>query len=130
MIEQTPIEVTTWTYIPPPNDVLLEEQLNSHIEMQVMKKRNEAKKGLAIRFICKFRTGETPLLDYVAGDSYLMDFDDVVDMSELMTMVHNSYQKFCQAFDLRKGTTVLGGKSLMPFNDRDYDWAPVLDLLK
>lgn len=130
MIEQTPIEVTIWTYIPPPNGVLLEEQLNSHIEMQVMKKRNEAKKGLAIRFICKFKTGQDPLLEYIAGDSYLMDFDDQVDRSELMTMVHNSYQKFCTAFDLRKGTTVLGNKSLLPFNDHDYDWEPVLDLLK
>ncbi len=130
MIEQTALEVFTWKYQEPANMVFDESKLTSNLEFHVQKRRNSEKKGLACRFSCVFMLDGHMLLEYVAGDTYVVDFEDVVDYNELMTMVRNSFEKFKQTFDLRKLLTILNTKTLTPFNDRAYDWEPVLELLK
>ncbi len=48
----------------------------------------------------------------MAGDTYVIDLADVIDKSELQTMVRNCYSKFKEKFDLRKLGTVLENKTL------------------
>ena len=60
----------------------------------------------------------------------MIDPNDIIDQDELLRMVNNTYQKFTEAFEIRKLMTVLWDKALLPFNDKIHDWVPVLELLK
>jgi hypothetical protein len=128
MIEQTELVVNKWNYVPP-NIPLNDGALTSYITLDVMKKRTAEKKGLACRFTCEFVFDKKTLLEYVAGDTYVIDLPDVIDKAELQTMVRNSYNKFKEKFDLRKLGTVLEGKTLTGFDENIYDLEPVLLLL-
>ena len=128
MIEQTELVVTKWAYLPPINSIET-GALTSYISMDVMKKRTAEKKGLACRFTCEFILDKQTILEYVAGDTYVIDLPDVIDTAELQTMVRNSYNKFKEKFDLRKLGTVLENKTLVAFNENLYDLNPVLLLL-
>ena len=131
MIEQTELIVSKWLYKPPVNSIdKNEEQLTSYISLDVMKKRTATKKGIACRFSCEFIFEKETILEYVAQDSYVIDWQDLIDKNELQTMIRNSYTKFKEKFDLRKLGTVLMHKTLLPFDETKYELDPVLLLLQ
>lgn len=131
MIEQTELIVSKWLYKPPINSIEEnEEQLTSYISLDVMKKKTATKKGIACRFGCEFIFEKETILEYLAEDSYVIDWQDVIDKNELQTMIRNSYSKFKEKFDLRKSGTVLLHKTLLPFDETKYDLEPVLLLLQ
>ncbi|MEI7472472.1 MAG: hypothetical protein WCJ85_09445 [Chitinophagaceae bacterium] len=128
MIEQTVMTVIQWDYQEPAQP-LTEEGLTGSISFDVMKKRNEIKKGLGVRFNCEFSFEKKAVLDYVAEHSYVIDFEDVIDLTELRNMIQNSYLQFKEKYDLRKLNTVLKDIPLQAFDERMYDLAPILGLL-
>ena len=131
MIEQTGLIISKWLYKPPVNSIEEnEEQLTSYISLDVMKKRTATKKGIACRFSCEFIFEKETILEYVAQDSYVIDWQDLIDKNELQTMIRNSYTKFKEKFDLRKLGTVLMHKTLLPFDETKYELDPVLLLLQ
>jgi len=129
MIEQTDLVVSKWDYRPPQNPIDSGEKLTSNLTLDVMKKRAATKKGIACRFTCEFIFEKELLLEYVAADSYVIDLPDIIDRTELQTMLQNSYNKFKEKFDFRKLGTVLQDKTLLPFNEKMYDLDPILQLL-
>ncbi len=129
MIEQTDLVVSKWAYLPPANAIEDEEKLTSYISLDVMKKRTATKKGIACRFTVEFIFEQQAILEYMGEDSYVIDLDDIIDKNELQTMIRNSYNKFKDKFDFRKLGTVLQGKTLLPFDEKQYDLDPVLQLL-
>ncbi len=130
MIEQTELIVSKWNYTPPLKPIEEEEKLTSFISFDVMKKRAATKKGIACRFSCRFDYDDENILEYVGEDSYVIDFEDVIDKNELHSMIRNTYSKFKEKFDLRKLGTVLQDKTLIGIDETKYDLDPVLLLLK
>jgi hypothetical protein len=131
MIEQTELVVTKWQYQPPANSIEdAGEKLTSYLSFDVMRKRAATKKGIACRFTIEFVFEKQTILEYSAEDSYVIDLQDVIDKSELQTMIRNSWSKFKEKFELRKLSTVLHNRSLLPFDETKYDLDPVLELLK
>lgn len=131
MIEQTELVVSKWNYKQPANSVdEAGEKLTSYISFDVMKKSTTTKKGIACRFTIEFVFEKETILEYSAEDSYVIDLQDVIDRSELQTMIRNSYSKFKEKFELRKLGTVLRNKALLPFDETKYDLDPVLQLLQ
>lgn len=130
MIEQTELIVSTWNYTPPAGPIEDEEKLTSFISFDVMKKRAATKKGIACRFSCRFDYDDENILEYVGEDSYVIDFEDVIDKNELHSMIRNTYTKFREKFDVRKLGTVLQNKTLTGIDETRYDLDPVLLLLK
>ena len=130
MIEQTELVVSKWDYKPPVNPVDSgEEKLTSYVTLDVMKLRAADKKGIACRFTCEFVFEKKTLLEYMASNTYVIDLPDVIDRNELQTMIRNTYSLFKEKFDFRKLGTVLQDKTLLPFNESQYDLEPVLALL-
>ena len=129
MIEQTELLISKWHYTPPVNPAEDANRFSSFISFDVMKKRASTKKGIACRFSCRFVDGDDTILEYVAADSYVIDFEYVIDKQELQTMVRNSYSKFTDRFNLKKLTTVLNNRSLLPLDETDIDWNSILILL-
>ncbi|MBK8787928.1 MAG: hypothetical protein IPN43_15880 [Chitinophagaceae bacterium] len=105
MIEQTEMTVTKWDFTLSniSNDL---QQLSNTTTMYIMQKRNAIKKGIACRLSCRFMHGEEPILDYVAEHSYVIDFEEVIDKTELLKMLRNSFTSFEEKFDLRKLGTI------------------------
>lgn len=130
MIEQTELIVSKWNYTPPLKPIEEEEKLTSFISFDVMKKRAATKKGIACRFSCRFDYDDENILEYVGEDSYVIDFEDVIDKNELHSMIRNTYSKFKEKFDLRKLGTILQNKTLIGIDETRYDLDPVLLLLK
>lgn len=130
MIEQTELIVSKWNYTPPLKPIEEEEKLTSFISFDVMKKRAATKKGIACRFSCRFDYDDENILEYVGEDSYVIDFEDVIDKNELHSMIRNTYSKFKEKFDVRKLGTVLQNKTLIGIDETKYDLDPVLLLLK
>ncbi|MEO6844165.1 MAG: hypothetical protein ABI184_03270, partial [Ginsengibacter sp.] len=97
--------------------------------LDVQKKRASTKKGIAFRFSCRFTFENKLILNYVGEDSYVIDFDEVIDEHELLTMVRNSFSKFKDKFDLRKLATVLQNRSLRPLDESMINIASMLPLL-
>lgn len=129
MIEQTEMVVTEWYYRPPVAAVEKPEDIKSSISLDVMKKRASTKKGIACRFSCNFSHNNETILDYVGEDSYVIDFEDVVDKNELLRMIRNSYMKFNEKFDFRKFSTVLLDRTLRPLDETLIDVDAILPLL-
>ena len=131
MIEQTELIVNTRLYHAPDTLTVLDEtRLSGLISLDVMKKRAPTKKGIACRFTCNFAYDNTPLLEYVGEDSYVIDLYDIIDKNELHTMIRNTYTKFKERFDFRKMSTVLHNIPLQHFDETRYDLDPVLELLR
>lgn len=130
MIEQTDLVINKWNYQPPANSIEAGSALSSFLTLDVQRKRTATKKGIACRFTCEFVFEKQTILEYVAGDTYVIDLPDVIGISDLHTMAKNSYSKFKEAFDLRKLGTVLQDKTLLPFDEKMYDFGPVLALLQ
>ena len=129
MIEQTALVINKWNYQPPANALEADAALSNFLTLDVQRKRTATKKGIACRFTCEFVFEKQTILEYVAGDTYVIDLPDVIHINDLHTMAKNSYSKFKDAFDLRKLGTVLQDKTLLPFIETMYDFKPVLALL-
>lgn len=129
MIVQTELIVTTWSYHPPEGVENPGEELLSYTSLDVMKKRAPEKKGIACRFTCHFVIGHKKILEYVGEDSYVIDLDDVIDKSEVLNMLRNSYSKFKERFDLRKLGTILQGRTLASLEETEIDLDAVVPLL-
>ena len=131
MIEQTELIVSKWEYHPPSRSIEEDPgKLFSSISFDVKKKRAATKKGIACRFTIRFVFESETILEYVGEDSYVIDLQDIIDKSELQRMIRNSYSKFNDKFELKKVSTALRDKSLMPFDETRYDLDPVLLLLQ
>ena len=129
MIEQTELVVTKWQYTPLPhfNDAV--DELTNKVTFEVMKKTSSEKKGIACRFSCIFYFEAAIILDYVAENSYVIDFEEVIDKKELHTMIRNTYTLFNQKYDLRKLGTILQNKSLKMIDETSFELESVLRLL-
>jgi hypothetical protein len=129
MIEQTELIVSEWQYRPPLQFDSAKDKILSFTALDVMKKRAASKKGIACRFTCYFVIGDEKILDYVGEDSYVIDLDDVIDKSEVLNMVRNSYSKLKEKFDLRKLGTILEDRTLAPLEETNIDLDAIVPLL-
>ncbi|MEO7315794.1 MAG: hypothetical protein ABIW47_11440 [Ginsengibacter sp.] len=129
MIEQTEFIVTEWHYYPPERVIDEKDFIEELTSLDVQKKRASTKKGIAFRFSCRFTFGNKIILNYVGEDSYVIDFDEVIDEHELLTMIRNSFSKFKDKFDLRKLATVLQNRSLRPLDESMINIVAILPLL-
>ena len=129
MIEQTPLHVTEWNYYAPDKPIPENAYITDTVSLDVMKKRAPTKKGIACRFSCVFMLDDVMILQYVAEDSYVIDFEDVIDKRELVSMLTNSFSKFSDTFDLRKLGTILSDRSLTPFDTSNVNLDAILPLL-
>ena len=130
MIEQTELVVTEWIYNPPANPSNDVEKITSTIEFDVMRKRVSTKKGIACKFSCSFSIDNETILSYVGEDSYVIDLDDIIDRSELLRMIENSYSKFNDKFEFKKLGTIFHSNSLKPLNASLIDIDALLPLLE
>ncbi|MFM6925924.1 MAG: hypothetical protein ACKOU7_10525 [Ferruginibacter sp.] len=128
MIEQTEMIVTSW-HFHPDNTGNTSAPFSNTTSMDVMRKRNSIKKGLACRLQCHFTNSEGPVLDYVAEHSYVIDLDEVIDRNELLKMFRNSFSGFEEKFDLRKLGTILQNEYLRPLDETVIDVDAILPLL-
>lgn len=129
MIEQTELVVTEWHYHEPVITSEKEEKISQLISLDVMKKRAPTKKGIACKFTCRFFSEAETILEYVGEDSYVIDFEEVIDKNELLKMIRNSYSKFKEKFDLRKMSTALQNRSLKALDETSIDIDAILPLL-
>ena len=129
MIEQTELVVTEWHYHEPVLTSEKEEKISQLISLDVMKKRAPTKKGIACKFTCRFFSEGETILEYVGEDSYVIDFEEVIDKNELLKMIRNSYSKFKEKFDLRKMSTALQNRSLKALDETSIDIDAILPLL-
>lgn len=129
MIEQTEMIVTEWHYHPPSGLPVVDREIQSFTELDVMRKRASTKKGIACRFTARFVFENKTILTYVGEDSYVIDFADVVDKNELLEMIRNSFSKFKEKFELRKLNTVLHNSSIRALDESKMDLNAILPLL-
>ncbi len=129
MIEQTEMMVTNWHYHPPLKPITDETKIISYTDFDVMRKKAPTKKGIACRFSCQFKMGDETVLEYVGENSYVIDFEDVIDKQELIKMIRNAFEKFNEKFNFRKLGTVLADKTLSPLNESLIDLDAILPLL-
>ena len=116
MIEQTDLVVNKWDYKPPANAAAADEHYIEFTFLDVKRKKAATKKGIACRFTCRFSLHNETVLEYVAQDTYVIDFDDEINTQELYSMISNAHSKFAATFDLRKLGTVLQNTSLRPLD--------------
>lgn len=128
MIEQTEMMVTKWQMHGSENTVDI-KMVTNHTTLEVMRKRNAIKKGIACRLTCVFVQGNVPLLEYVAEHSYVIDFAEVIGKNELLNMIRNSFTQFNEKFEFRKLGTVLQQEQLTPIDETVIDLDPILPLL-
>jgi hypothetical protein len=129
MIEQTEMVITNWHYHPPINPITEESKIKSVTSFDVMRKRASTKKGIACRFTCIFKIDGAFVLEYVGENSYVIDFEDVIDRAELLKMIRNAFTKFNEKFDFRKMGTVLADTSLSPLNESNIEIDTILPML-
>ena len=129
MIEQTEMVVTKWHYTPPATPIENEASIIGFTSLAVMRKRASTKKGIACQLTTTYVYDNKTILEFVGEDSYVIDFDDVVDKNELLSMIRNSFTKFEEKFDFRKLGTLFHGRALHPLNESMLDLDPILSLL-
>ncbi|MEP6616424.1 MAG: hypothetical protein ABJA57_07585 [Ginsengibacter sp.] len=130
MIEQTDLIVTAWNYHLTSTPVGEKETISGSLSLDVQKKRTAEKKGIACRFSCRFTSENETILEYAAEDSYVIDLEDVIDKSELLKMIRNSYSKFKETFEFRKLGTILQSRSVAPLNESMINVDAILPLLE
>ena len=130
MIEQTVLEISKWDYNEPSEPIEDRERILNFTSLDVQKKRNSQKKGLACRFTGQFVFEEAVLLEFVGEHSYVIDFHEVIDKNELLKMIRNSFTMFYEKFEFMKHTTVLQDRELTPLNESLIDLDAILPLLK
>ena len=129
MIEQTELVIIGWDYKEPARPIRADDSVENYISVDVMKKRNGIKKGVAFRFRAIFVFKNETILDYMGEDSYVIDFEDVVDKSEVTRMVRNTYAKFKEKFDFRKIGTALQNWNIRTLNESAVDIDAIVPLL-
>jgi hypothetical protein len=129
MIEQTEMEVTTWHYHPPSKPISEQSKIVSYTTFDVMRKRASTKKGIACRFTCHFKIDDEMVLEYVGENSYVIDFEDIIDRQELLKMIRNAFTKYNEKFDFRKLATILADKTLSPLDESNIEIDAILPLL-
>ena len=129
MIEQTEMVVTTWHYHPSSKPIAGETKIVSFTHFDVMRKRVSTKKGIACRFTCHFKIDKEILLEYVGENSYVIDFEDIIDREELLKMIRNTFSQFNDTFDIRKQGTVLQNQTLNALNESNIDLDAILPML-
>ena len=102
MIEQTEMVVSKWLYQPPAQGVSDDEPIQHEVSLQVQKKRAPTKKGIACRFKCEFIWNGQQVLEYIGEDSYVIDFEEVIDRDELSRMIMNSFTKFVEKIKISR----------------------------
>ena len=129
MIEQTAMEVVKWDYQESPisNDDM--PLITSAVTLDVQKKRNAQKKGIALRFTCQFMLEKEMILEFSGEHSYVIDFEEMIDKNELTKMIRNSYQMFKEKFDFKKLNTSLKNHSLQPLNESDINLDGIIPML-
>lgn len=129
MIEQTELIVTEWNYYEPSRPLRSEEHIFSLTSLDVQKKRNAEKKGIACRFSSRFTFENETILVYVGEDSYVIDLEDKIDTAELLRMIRNSFSKFKEKYEFRKLGTALHDRQITPLNESMIDLEAILPLL-
>lgn len=129
MIEQTELLVTLWDYKEPGRPIGPGDEVVNYLSIDVMKKRNSIKKGVAFRFRALFVFENETILDYVGEDSYVIDFEDLVDRTEVTRMLRNTYSKFTEKFDFRKIGTALHNHHIRTLNESTVDVDAIVPLL-
>jgi len=129
LIEQTELLVTGWDYKEPAREIAPDDSVENHLSIEVMQKRNSIKKGVAFRFRTLFIFENETILDYTGEDSYVIDFEDVVDKNEVSRMLRNTYSKFTEKFDFRKIGTALRNRSIRTLNESAVDVDAIIPLL-
>jgi len=129
LIEQTELLVTGWDYKEPGRTIGPNDTVENHLSIEVMKKRNSIKKGVAFRFRTLFIFENETILDYKGEDSYVIDFEDVVDKNEVTRMLRNTYSKFTEKFDFRKIGTALQSRSIRTLSESNVDIDAIVPLL-
>ena len=129
MIEQTETIITKWHYIEPETTIAADAIILGFTSLAVMPKRATTKKGIALQLTSNFVYGNKTILEIVGEDSYVIDFEDVVDKTELLNMIRNSFAKLEEKFNIRKLGTVLQNRALYPLNENKLDLEPILPLL-
>jgi hypothetical protein len=129
MIEQTELVITSWIYKEPARTLTTDDVVENFISIDVQRKRNSLKKGVAFRFRTLFVFENETILDYSGEDSYVIDFEDVVDKAEVISMVRNTYSKFTEKFDFRKTGTVLQDRSIRYLDESTINFDAIVPLL-
>tara|TARA_R110002050_G_scaffold141251_1_gene266280 strand:- start:34687 stop:35079 length:393 start_codon:yes stop_codon:yes gene_type:complete len=129
MIEQTALETTIWNYTPYPSPIEETQLIPNVISLEVQKKRNSQKKGIALRFTTKFTYEDHLILEFSGEHSYVIDFNEDIDRAELRKMIRNSYQMFKDAFDFKKLNTTLNQRELQQFKDSEVNMDGILPML-
>jgi hypothetical protein len=129
MIEQTELVITSWIYKEPARPLTTDDVVENFISIDVQRKRNSLKKGVAFRFRTLFVFENETILDYSGEDSYVIDFEDVVDKPEVISMVRNTYSKFTEKFDFRKTGTVLQDRSIRYLDESTINFDAIVPLL-
>ena len=130
MIEQTEFIVSEWHYHAPDEPITNENDILCRSSLDVMRKRSSTKKGIAFRISSRFMYQKKMILDYAGENSYVIDFDDVIDKRELQKMIRNSFTQFNEKFELRRIGTVLEHRSVMPLDESLIDFDAILPLLE
>lgn len=130
MIEQTAFIVSEWHYHEPDEPITNEYDILCRSSLDVMRKRSSTKKGIAFRISSRFMYQKKMILDYAGENSYVIDFDDVIDKRELQKMIRNSFTQFSEKFELRRIGTVLEHRSVMPLDESLIDFDAILPLLE
>lgn len=130
MIEQTAFIVSEWHYHEPDEPITNENDILCRSSLDVMRKRSSTKKGIAFRISSRFMYQKKMILDYAGENSYVIDFDEVIDKRELQKMIRNSFTQFSEKFELRRIGTVLEHRSVMPLDESLIDFDAILPLLE
>ncbi len=130
MIEQTAFIVSEWHYHEPDEPITNEYDILCRSSLDVMRKRSSTKKGIAFRISSRFMYQKKMILDYAGENSYVIDFDEVIDKRELQKMIRNSFTQFSEKFELRRIGTVLEHRSVMPLDESLIDFDAILPLLE
>ncbi|MBL0134268.1 MAG: hypothetical protein IPP79_09775 [Chitinophagaceae bacterium] len=130
MIEQTEFIVSEWHYHEPDEPITNENDILCRSSLDVMRKRSSTKKGIAFRISSRFMYQKKMILDYAGENSYVIDFDEVIDKRELQKMIRNSFTQFSEKFELRRIGTVLEHRSVMPLDESLIDFDAILPLLE
>jgi hypothetical protein len=129
MIEQTALVVSKWNYSPPKDLTEGNYPIIENTLLDVMRKTAPTKKGIACRFTAYFTIENIDVLEYVAENTYVIDFEEVIDERELLSMIRNTYNLFKEKFDVRKLGTVLQDKSLLALEESKINLDAILPLL-
>jgi hypothetical protein len=129
LIEQTELVVTKWEYKESGRPIEQDDIVENYISIETMKKRAATKKGIAFRFTTIFIFDSETILDYVGEDSYVIDFEEVVDKGEVLRMIRNTFSKFTEKFEFRKIGTALHNRSIRKLDESTIDLDAILPLL-